>query len=335
MVLFSICCKVVKKVNQFLYLACAGGRLFRLDIATGKAQLIYQHPDYQPLMGLVIKKDQLYFGGQTFLGKGVLRNAKIEDLKIKEFYPSHWKKPHQLMKNFWSKIVRVDSCAMKYVNPQFHQMNFYDDKIYVTVTGRNEVWELNEELELLRCIVIQPHIADYNHVNNVFFDGEFFYVGLARYGRKLGSGGFAKLDKDWVEIERQSLGWESHGFCLIGEKRFHLCSSSGSLIGVTHEGPLFHPHRAGLMVDDEIVFEYDPAKFFCKDFSIDENYIYVVGGGVKPRDERMGTPGTVFVLNHDFELLKTHTLQKSGGIGGCQLSSQDYTNGSVGLCSSN
>ena len=313
-------------MNQFLYLACAGGRLFRLDIATGDAQLIYQHSDYQPLMGMVIEQEQLYFGGQTFLGKGVLRDTKIEDLTIKEFYPLQWKKAHQVMRSFWSKRVGATSRAMPYVNPQFHQMKMYDGKIYITVTGRNEVWELSDELELLRCIIIQPHIEDYNHVNNVFFDGKYFYVGLARYERKLGPGGFAKFDKDWVEVERQSLGWESHGFCIIGDKRFHLCSSSGAI-----KGPLYHPHRAGLMVNDEIVFEYDPVKFFCKDFSIDENYIYVAGGGVKPRDERKGTPGTVFVLNHDFELLKTYTLPTSGGICGCHLSNLDYTIGGNGF----
>lgn len=310
-------------MNEFLYLACAGGRIFRLDIATGDAHLMYQHSDYQPLMGMVVHNGQLYFGGQTFLAKGVLKDTTIADLTIKEFFPLNWKKSYQVMRSFWSKRVGAASRAMAYVNPQFHQIKMYAGRIYVTVTGRNEVWELSSDLELLRRIIIQPHIEDFNHVNNIFFDGEYYYVGLARYGRKLGPGGFAKFDKDWVEIERQSLGWESHGLCLIGEKRFHLCSSSGAI-----KSPIFHPHRAGLMVENEIVFEYDPVKFFCKDFSIDEHHIYVVGGGVKPRDERKGTPGTVFVLNHNFELIKTHTLPTSGGICGCHLSRLDYTKGS-------
>lgn len=309
-------------MNQFLYLACAGGRLFRFHIESGESTLIYQHPTAQAMMGLAFSKGQLYFGGQTFLGKGKVCNGRVRVLKLTEFFSVPWEKAYQVMRRFWMKRVGSASRAMPYVNPQFHQMNMYHDKLYVTVTGRNEIWELSQDLELLRCIIVQPHIEDYNHLNNVFYDGQYYYVCLARYEKELGPGGFAKFDKDWVEVERQSLGWESHGFCILGGKRFHLFSSSGAI-----KGPLFHPHRAGLMVDETIVFEYDPDKYFCKDFSMDENHIYLVGGEVKPRDERKESNGIVFVLNHDFEFLKKSTILNGGGIGGCHLSDVDDTDG--------
>lgn len=309
-------------MNKFLYLACAGGRLFRFNVESGDATIIYQHPNDQPMMGLAFHKGQLYFGGQTFLGKGMVGDGKIEVLTCTEFFSLHRKKLNQVMRRFWQKGVGSASRGMSYVNPQFHQMNMYHENLYLAVTGRNEVWELNQDLEILSCKIIQPHIEDFHHINNVFFDGNFFWVCLARYEKELGPGGFAKFDQDWVEVERQSLGWESHGFCIIEGKRYHLCSSSGAI-----KGPLFHPHRAGLMVDNEIVFEYDPNKYFCKDFSIDDSHIYIVGGEIKPRHERHESSGVVFVMNRKFENPKLYTIPKGGGICGCHLSDLDYTKG--------
>ncbi len=310
-------------MNNDLYLACDGGRLLTLNIKTGRTTLIYQHPTAQAMMGLAFSKGKVFFAGQTFLGVGAIVQGKVDVENISEFFPLNWKKFYQIMRGFWAKFVGSESRALNYVNPQFHHMKLYQNKLYVAVTGRNEIWELSENLDLLGRLIIHPHIEDYHHMNNVYFDGKYYYVCLARYMKDLGPGGFAKFDENWVEIERQSLGWESHGLCVIEGKFYHLCSSSGVL-----KSPIFHPHRAGLMVNDELVFEYDADKYFCKDFSIDDQHIFIAGGEIKQRAERKNAKGVVFQLNRQFDLMKMHIIPQSGGIGGCHLSELDYTVGS-------
>jgi hypothetical protein len=81
------------------------------------------------------------------------------------------------------------------------------------------------------------------------------------------------------------------------------------------------------MVNGELVFEHDPDKYFCKDFSMDDEHIYIVGGESKRREDRGLAAGVVFVLNRKYELLEEHVLHGMGGLCGCRLPDVDYSNG--------
>ena len=273
-------------------------------------------------MGLCFQGSRLYFGGKTFLGYAETAGGSFQIQKISDFFPQKWRRVKQTIKNFWVRRVGAVNRGIPYVDPQFHQMNIYDKKIFVSVTGRNEIWELNEELTLLRVVPVLPHMPDYHHLNNVFCDGENFYVCLNRYSQELGVGGFVKFDKNWVEIERKTIGWETHALCHIEGKLLHLCGSSGSI-----KPKIFHPHRAGFNVNNELVFEHNPDKFFCKDFSMNDHSVYLVGGEVRKRENRKDANGIVYILDRSFALKNEFLLPSTGGISGCRLSSLDYTDG--------
>jgi hypothetical protein len=83
------------------------------------------------------------------------------------------------------------------------------------------------------------------------------------------------------------------------------------------------------MVEDEFVFEYDCDEYFCKDFSMDENRIYVIGGKLARREQRRTADGVVFVLNRQYELLEKHVISGLGGFNGCRLRGIDHSNGSM------
>jgi hypothetical protein len=57
------------------------------------------------------------------------------------------------------------------------------------------------------------------------------------------------------------------------------------------------------MIDETLVFEYDPGKYYCKDFSMDDEHICVVGGENTTREKRKEAAGVVFILNRNYELL--------------------------------
>lgn len=79
------------------------------------------------------------------------------------------------------------------------------------------------------------------------------------------------------------------------------------------------------MVDGEIVFEHSPDEFFCKDFSVDDNYIYIVGGSVNTREQRGKGDGIVFVLDKNYSLLEKKTAPDFGGFCGCLTANYDLT----------
>lgn len=304
-------------MNKYLYLACESGRILRFDTKNGKHDIVFEHPSKQTMMGLAFEDDNLYFGGKTFLGIAETKDNKFIIKKIRDYYNPYW---GRLKKGFWFRVGSY-SRHLKYREPQFHQMNIYNGSIFVSATDCNEVWELDRELNLLRRIIVQPHLPNYNHLNNVYFDGHHFYVCLMKYGKQFGYGGYAKFNTEWDEIERKNLGWEAHAFSLINGKMYNLCASAGL------RQKIYHPHSAGLMLDGEFVFEHDPDKYYCKDFSMDEEHIYIVGGEVKNRNQRKASDGIIFVLNRQFELLQEYIIPSIGGICGCRLPYLDYTNG--------
>lgn len=81
------------------------------------------------------------------------------------------------------------------------------------------------------------------------------------------------------------------------------------------------------MIGGDFVFKYDTHEYFCKDFSMDEERIYIVGGRNTQRERRAVADGVVFVLNRRFELLEKHEISGFGGFNGCRLRGTDYSTG--------
>jgi hypothetical protein len=286
---------------------------------TGVSTLLYQHPSRQTLMGLAFLRDVIYFAGKTFVIRGQLQGDQVVVQKELECYRTVKGLTRQLRK-FWERVGAL-SRAVEYTPQHFHQMNIALGKLFISDTERNEVLELDEDLNIIRRIPIQPHRRDHNHLNNVFWDGVAFYVCLNRYGKPFGYGGYAKFTKEWEEVERRTLGWESHALAIVQGQIWNLVASSGTT------KQIWHPHKAGLMVDGRLVFEHDPDQVFCKDFSVDTDYIYMVGGQISAREERKAADGFVFVLDRQYHQIKEFRIPKIGGICGCRLQGEDYSNG--------
>jgi hypothetical protein len=284
-------------INRHLFLTCESGGLIQFDTETCRHQVLLKSQSRDYLFGIACRGNILYFTGCTFLAMARTGPHGFELMKMVTPYKPLRGMHNRLMRYVWPKLG-AHSRVIPYGKPDLHQMNIYGSTIYVTATSWNEIWLLDLDLNLKQRIIIQPYIRDYHHINNVFCDGEHFYVCLNRYTRPGGSGGYAKFDQGWNEVERKALGWESHGLAVIDGEIVHLCCSTE---GVGKE--IRHPRRAGLMIDETLVFEYDPGKYYCKDFSMDDEHICVVGGENTTREKRKEAAGVVFILNRNYELL--------------------------------
>lgn len=297
--------------------------LICFDRGTHQHEVLYRHPSHDYMFGIVCTEDLIYFCGCTYLGIGRMPAQKFELVKAVTPFPPRRGAHNRMMRYLWTKLA-ADSRVIPYGKPDLHLMNQYGSTLYVAATSWNEIWLLDLDLQLKRRIPLQPKIRDFYHLNNVFCDGTHFYVCLNRYAGCAGLGGYAKFDLDWNEVERRALGWESHALTVIEGKIMQLSSFSWR-----SEGNARISRKAGLMVEDEFVFEYDCNEYFCKDFSMDEDRIYIVGGKLAQREQRRTAEGVVFILNRRYELLEKHVISGLGGFNGCRFRGIDYSKGSA------
>jgi hypothetical protein len=220
---------------------------------------------------------------------------------------------NKLLAGAKSRIYTVQNrkeigCTQYVGRPDFHQCFIYENRLYITCTAINQVWELNLQLGLERRHKITPPIAkrgvkykaNYNHLNNIVLHEGKFYVCLNWLTSwQYGPSGVAVLDPDWEEVERFEYGWELHAFQFWKGKKYALCGSSDRIKKVNH------PHQAGLMVDGKLVFEHE-TDVFCKDMLITEERIYIVGGGVEKRGDRRKGNGVLYTLSPTFRPRRDH-----------------------------
>jgi hypothetical protein len=299
--------------------------LIQFDTEAYLPRTLFQGPSRDYLFGIACRGNMLYFTGCTFIAAARVGSPELELVKMVTPYKPLRGTYNRWMRYLWTKLG-ADSRVIPYGKPDLHQINIYGSTIYVTATSWNEIWLFDLDLNLKRRIRIQPYIRDYHHLNNVFCDGKHFYVCLNRYERSGGFGGYAKFDQEWNEVERRALGWESHALTVIEGSVAQLCCSAE---GIGKE--IRHPRRAGMMINETLVFEYDPGKYYCKDFSMDDARIYVVGGENTPREKRKEAAGVVFILNRNYELLQKCVIPGIGGFNGCRLPDLDYSNGTAPL----
>lgn len=167
---------------------------------------------------------------------------------------------------------------------------------------------------------------NYNHLNSVFYHNGNFHICLNWLTQKqYGPSGIAVLNSKMEEIDRFKYGWEAHNYIILENQKYVLCASSLSIAAINSRKGIHHLHKGGLLVDGKLVFEYNPDLFFCKDFSIDKDFIYIVGGGTAKRGNRNVTNGILFVLDRKFNHILTRKFANSGDFHGCLLLHEDFT----------
>jgi hypothetical protein len=290
-------------MNGYLYIA-GGNKLYKYDIINDNISTIFIDKNNETLMGLCIVGDFLYLGGKT----SVFRFKIIED-----------------------KIERINEFKIN-MYPAFHQINYNEinNSLYITCTQLNQIWRVSLNLkDLIDTFIVDPpainepivYKKNYNHINNIYFLGNYAYITLNWLTNKqYDSSGVAVLNRYTMkEFDRFEYGWETHNFCIINNVKYALCGSSGYIRKVNHI------HKAGLLVNNELVFQHSPNEVFCKDFSIDDDNIYIVGGEVGITKERFTNDGVLYILDRNYKLLHKRVFDKSGGFCGCLLNKIDYT----------
>jgi hypothetical protein len=269
----------------------------------GELTEAWTQPQRETMMGLSRHEGCVYVAGKTMIHKMKPQGDKLAPM--------------------------ADSARLTKPDPMFHQLDVIDGCVYITATGTNGIVGFDLNLRLKTITFIKPPLpkpveykGNYNHINNIFASGGRFYVNLNWYNaRQRDRSGVAVLDSQLVEKTRFEHAWESHEFCIINGKYHCVCGSPGKVLG--HE--IHHPHKAGLMVGDELVFEHNPDEVFLKSFSFDGEHYYLVGGGVAEREGRKRVDGHVFVLDSDYGLVDHKVYRESGQFLGILLDGVDFT----------
>lgn len=305
-----------------LFITSESGRLLAFDTETAQLDTLYQDIEHESLFGIACEEDQMYLCGATSLTSGRLTTHGFE-LQRREvpFQPLLRGEARRLVRWIWSRLG-FHARAIRYERPGLHQMNFYGDRLYVAASSWNEIWVVDPSLRILERIPLHPHRLDFYHLNNVFCDGRSFYVCLNRYDGRSGIGGYARFDLEWTEILRQPIGCETHALSVIDGNIVTLCCVSWRSDSAPQA-----LRQAGLMVDGALVFEYDHDQYFCKDFSMNTDRIYIVGGTATDRSKRAFADGVLFVLDRSYRLLTKHVFSEFGGFNGCRFQGIDYSKG--------
>ena len=208
-------------------------------------------------------------------------------------------------------------------NAQFHHMNLYEGTIYASGTFNNKIYLFNKELKHIDTKAIAPpkknqavaYKSNYNHINSVIRHDDKFYVNLNWFTQtQYGMSGVVVFNKDWKEIDRFEMGWESHDFQFYDGKPIVICATSNP------DKKINHPKKSGIMLDGKLVWEHDSNEAFCKGLCWDDNYFYLCGGMKAKREDRRYSKGIIYIVDkNNFETVAKITDSSAYNIKGCRI----------------
>jgi hypothetical protein len=278
-----------------LLLATVNGQVVRFDTETLEHHTVFQSTEDEPFMGICQHDNMLFVASLSRVYKISLNDFSLLK-KTRLYIPS----------------------------PDFHQMNFYDGKLYTTATKKNQIWIYDEDLKGRQIIKVLPpepnrrirYKKNYNHINNIVKHDGAFYINLNWLTQKqYAESGVLKTDGLFNEIEKFTYAWESHDFQFAEGKMMAICSTSGK------DKKILHPNTSGLMVEGELVWEHNPDESFCKALCHDDRHIFFCGGQKASREKRKNTPGVIYVIDRGtFKLIKKINDTQLKGIRGAILS---------------
>ena len=281
-----------------LLLATVNGQIVRFNTETLEHKVLFQTHEDDALMGISQHEDMLFVASQSSLFSFRMEDFSLVK-KTRKYIPSLG----------------------------FHQMNFYDGRLYTTATKRNQVWIYNKDLQRTGKIRITPPLPhkrisykkNYNHINNIVKYKGSFYINLNWLTEKqYAESGVLKTDENFNELEKFPFAWESHEFQFVDGKMMAICSTSGK------DKEIRHTNVSGLMVEGELVWEHDPDESFCKALCSDVQYIYFCGGMKATRKKRKNTAGVIYVIDkHSYKLVRKITRDGLRGIRGAMLLESD------------
>ena len=275
-----------------LLLATEAGELVQFEPATQHHEVLFKSSVKDAFMGIAMHGDYLFL-------------ASLD-------------KVYKLDRQSWQPVAETESYRP---SPDFHQMQVYDDKLYTTITKRNQIWVYDLNLKLLEIHDIPSPFPDrkviykknYNHINNIIKRNRKFYINKNWFTATPYAGsGVAVADEDFTLLEEFEFGWESHDFQFIGDDMVAIVASSSK------RKKIMHPYKAGLMVNKELVFEHDADYAFCKGLAYDDRYLYICGGRKKTRLLRRSANAVIYILNRqDYSLVETFESGAINAIKGC------------------
>jgi hypothetical protein len=277
-----------------LLITSASGHLYKFDPQTDRVYSIFKDIFSNGyLMGVARKDNDLFLSGNRKIYKFEMIGDKLTP------------------KSFAEDLV---------ASPEFHHIKVYDNKLFVTSTRANNVFVHEvSNLNLITDFGFEKN--PYYHLNTIFRYDDNYYVNANQSNGKFSMSSVIVFDNDFKEIDRFEYGWQTHGFSIIGGRKYALCGYSK----IHDDKEVSHPRVGGFMIDGELVIEFSP-NFFFKDFSVSDKYIYIVGSGSAERESRQTAGGVLLIFDHELNNMRESIFPNVGEFKGCLLlDTKDYT----------
>jgi len=275
-----------------LLLATEAGELVKLNTETKEHQLLFKSNVKDAFMGIAIHGEHLFL-------------ATLERV-------------YKLSLASWQPVGMTETYRP---SPDFHQMQIYDERLYTTITKRNQIWVYDLDLNLVEIHHITPpfpgkkvvYKKNYNHINNIVKRDGKFYINLNWFtSTPYASSGVAVLNEQFKLLEKFEFSWESHDFQFVDDDMVALCACSSK------RKKIMHPNKAGLWVNNELVFEHNPDTVFCKGLTYNDRYYYLCGGKKKTRVLRRTANGVIYIVDRQtYKLVETIDTNHIKAIKGC------------------
>lgn len=150
--------------------------------------------------------------------------------------------------------------------------------------------------------------------NSIDFINGKFILGGNFYGGSLWDSGMVVIEKDFSSFLIQEYGWKATKLSVIDGKIYILCNY---IYGTDK--------KACLVVDGKIVIVFHES-YELNDFSVTDEYIYIVGRYIIPQDGTTINRGVILILDREYELNDIYSIRGSGSLLGCISMGKDYAN---------
>lgn len=204
-------------------------------------------------------------------------------------------------------------------------IKFIDDFLVVASSSHNTiifipVEEIYNNLlinSICKCFVAQlrPFLAF--KLNNVDFIDNQFLLGLKVLDKKTLDSGLLYAEKDFSAYFIKQYGWKATKLAVIDGKIYTICNN----VYGTEKKPC-------LVVNEKKVVVFHES-YELNDFSVSDDYIYIVGRCITEIDGTTANRGIIIILDRKYNLIDTYFIKGSGALLGCLSVDKDYANDAV------
>jgi hypothetical protein len=174
--------------------------------------------------------------------------------------------------------------------------------------------KLLTNITLAKCVVVQFGSAFSFKFNGMGVLNDEFVLGFKLQNKKTWESGVILLEKNFKSFITHQYGWKTSKMSVIDNKVYLLCNSVYKT-----------SNKTCLVVDGKAVIVFHDS-YELNDFSVTDEFIYVVGRSIIGYEGTTINRGAVLIFDKKYNLVDKYFIRGSGALLGCINMYKDYAN---------